>query len=60
MSNGKFEDLTEQVFGRWTVQTRRPYKYSKVAWECRWVCGVVKDVPSINLKSGALNLTEEV
>ena len=48
----KFEDLTGQVFGRWTVLKRVANRGGRTAWLCRCECGTEKEVLSCHLKSG--------
>lgn len=49
----RFQDITGQVFGRWTVisfQERR--NKSRYLWVCRCACGNVKAVAANDLKNG--------
>lgn len=54
---GTYIDLTDQKFGRWKVIQRSGYsgnaKKPYVFWECVCDCGVVRDVQSNCLRSGA-------
>lgn len=52
------EDLTGQVFGRWTVVMRAEDRLNKAGrritmWHCRCVCGNEKDVSASSLKAGS-------
>lgn len=53
-----FVDLTGRAFGRWTVQRRAPTRlttggrFALTYWECRCVCGTVKDVRAQALYRG--------
>ena len=49
---GKFEDLTGQTFGRWTVLSRAPNRGTRAAWTCKCQCGTIRDVLGCHLKSG--------
>lgn len=54
-------DLTDRVFGRWTV-LRRSEKRSRGVrcyWECRCECGNVRDVLTTSLTSGSSTGCEE-
>lgn len=51
------ENLTGRVFGRWTVISRAPDRYSKrgdkiIYWNCRCECGTIKEVADRELKRG--------
>lgn len=47
------EDLTGQVFARWTVIERAANRYNRHAyWKCQCECGTVKEVSGTSLKSG--------
>ena len=52
------EDLTGQIFGRWTVVSRAPNRVSKsgktrsIMWNCRCQCGTEKAVGARALKTG--------
>ena len=50
----KFQDLTNQKFGRLTVLKRAPNKGKNVMWECECSCGNPNHsfVSSTNLKTG--------
>ena len=48
-------DITEQVFGYWTVlgiDRSKKRKYGRTHWNCECVCGTVRSIQSTNLKTG--------
>lgn len=49
---GKFEDLTNQKFGRLTVIKRFKDESKKTKWECLCDCGNTKTIDGSNLKNG--------
>jgi len=52
-SCGCTEDLTGQVFGRWTVIKQSTNRYNRHAyWECECECGTIKEVSATSLKGG--------
>lgn len=48
----KFNDLTGQRFGRWTVIQRAENKGKHTMWKCRCDCGTERDVSSYCLTHG--------
>lgn len=50
--NSRFKDLTNKVFGRWTVLSFRRTTSDKPAWLCRCECGTEKVVRAIYLIDG--------
>lgn len=52
------EDLTGQIFGRWTVIERAPTRRSasgktrSIMWKCKCSCGTIKNVGARALKTG--------
>lgn len=55
---GKFQDLSGNTYGLWSVLKRGNTRYYKnggqaICWECQCECGVIKEVPGRDLKSGA-------
>ena len=49
----RFQDLTGQTFGRWTVEELVGKKnYPEFVWKCRCQCGSVKEVMGSTLKYG--------
>ncbi len=49
-----FEDLTAQVFDRWTVlkQALNNKNSSRVFWVCKCTCGTIRNVDASSLKQG--------
>lgn len=48
----RFQDLTGQTFGRWTVLSYAGKRSRYLTWRCLCVCGEVKVIASGTLKSG--------
>lgn len=54
---GKYQDLTGQVFGEWTV-LKRDDEWDKirdkpvVKWVCKCSCGTIRSVTGSNLRQG--------
>lgn len=51
---GRFNDLTGQKFGRWTVLYRGEDRYNKqgyprIYWTCKCDCGTIRDVSAVSL-----------
>jgi hypothetical protein len=48
-----FIDLTNRVFGEWTVIERGEHINNRIMWVCRCSCGTIKNIDSRNLIRGA-------
>lgn len=47
-----FNDLTNQVFGNWTVIEQAPTQHKTTMWKCKCKCGTVSNVSASNLIKG--------
>ena len=52
---GKVIDMTNQKFGKWTVISKDPKKYSdrEIRWVCKCDCGTIRSVRGTALRNGS-------